>query len=61
MEGGGNVPADWIIEFSDTIFGNRWTRDEIDLFVSGRNCPFPVHSQHDRRFLQKFQKLKKQF
>jgi hypothetical protein len=49
MENGGAVSSDWIIEFSDPIFGNRWVRDEIDLFVVGRNCPFPVHSQHDRR------------
>ena len=49
MENGGAVSSDWIIEFSDVIFGNRWTRDEINLFVSGRNCPTPVHSQHDRR------------
>ena len=49
--GGGAVPADWIIEFSDPIFGNRWTRDEIDLIVVGRTCPTPVHSQHDRRFI----------
>jgi hypothetical protein len=49
MAGGGDVSPDWIIEFSDPIFGNRWTRDEIDLDVAGRNCPYPVHSQHDRR------------
>lgn len=49
MASGGNVPADWIIEFSDPVFGNRWTRDEINLVVAGRNCPSPVHSQHDRR------------
>ena len=49
MESGAAVPADWIIEFSDPIFGNRWQRDEIDLVVAGRNCPYPVHSQHDRR------------
>jgi hypothetical protein len=50
MENGENVPSHWIIEFSDTIFGNRWQRDEIDLIVAGRVCPTPVHSQHDRRF-----------
>jgi hypothetical protein len=48
---GGNIPADWIIEFSDPIFGNRWERDELDLVVAGRNCPYPVHSQHDRRYI----------
>ena len=49
MVGGGAVPSDWIIEFSDPIFGNRWARDEIDLTVVGRSCSSPVHSQHDRR------------
>ena len=49
MAGGENVSPDWIIEFSDPIFGNRWKRDEIDLVVAGRNCSYPVHSQHDRR------------
>ena len=51
MTGGGAVSPDWIIEFSDPIFGNRWKRDEIDLAVVGRNCPYPVHSQHDRRYI----------
>ncbi|CAF0723862.1 unnamed protein product [Adineta steineri] len=51
MVGGGNVSPDWIIEFSDPVFGNRWKRDEIDLVVAGRNCPYPVHSQHDRRYI----------
>jgi hypothetical protein len=45
-----NIPKDWIIEFSDPIFGNRWTKDEIKLEVAGRNCPSIVNSQHDRRF-----------
>jgi hypothetical protein len=49
MADGGNIPTDWIIEFSDPVFGNRWKRDEINLEVAGRNCPYPVHSQHDRR------------
>ena len=49
MQSGSSISSDWIIEFSDIIFGNRWARDEIDLFVAGRQCPFPVHSQHDRR------------
>lgn len=51
LTGGGNVPSDWIIEFSDPIFGNRWKRDEIHLIVAGRNCSYPVHSQHDRRLI----------
>ncbi|CAF1148840.1 unnamed protein product [Rotaria sordida] len=51
MTNGGNISPNWIIEFSDPIFGNRWKRDEIDLVVAGRNCPYPVHSQHDRRYI----------
>jgi hypothetical protein len=49
MENGGSIHPDWIIEFSDPIFGNRWQRDEIKLIVAGRDCPSIVHSQHDRR------------
>jgi len=33
------------------VFGNRWTRDEINLVVNGRTCPSPVHSQHDRKYI----------
>eukprot|EP01097_Dermamoeba_algensis_P002778 TRINITY_DN2100_c0_g1_i1.p1 TRINITY_DN2100_c0_g1~~TRINITY_DN2100_c0_g1_i1.p1 ORF type:complete len:1249 (-),score=295.24 TRINITY_DN2100_c0_g1_i1:103-3849(-) len=51
MEDGGPIPADWSIEFSDAVFGNRWKRDEINLQVAGRNCPQPVHSQHDRKYI----------
>ena len=51
MADGGDVSLDWIIEFSDPVFGNRWKRDEIFLIVAGRNCPSPVHSQHDRRYV----------
>lgn len=51
MVDGSGVPNDWIIEFSDPVFGNRWKRDEINLIIAGRNCPSPVHSQHDRRLL----------
>lgn len=44
-----NVPKDWIIEFSDVIFGNRWEKDEIRLEVAGRTCPDITTSYHDRR------------
>lgn len=49
MVDGSSVPLDWIIEFSDPIFGNRWVKDEINLIVHGRHCPSPVHSHHDRK------------
>jgi len=51
MEDGSGIPPEWIIEFSDTIFGNRWTPDEILLKVVGRNCSQTVTSQHDRQFI----------
>lgn len=48
----GNVPASWVIEFSDPVFGNRWTADRIYLTVQGRACTRKyVSSQHDRRFV----------
>lgn len=56
--GDSNVPSDWIIEFSDTIFGNRWQKDEIILEVAGRNCPQVLSSQHDRRLINFFIKNK---
>ena len=48
----GNVPSSWVIEFSDPVFGNRWTADHIHLTVQGRACNLKsVSSQHDRRFV----------
>jgi len=52
LEGNLNVPSNWVIEFSDLIFGNLYhRRDEIRLIVQGRSCPYMVHSHHDRRFI----------
>jgi hypothetical protein len=51
LTGGGGIPTDWIIEFSDPVFGNRWIKDEIILKVTGRICPGVVNSQHDRRYI----------
>ena len=48
----GNIPPKWIIEFSDPIFGNRWTPDQLILTVQGRACNKKlITSQHDRRWL----------
>ena len=47
-----NLPSDWIIEFSDPIYGNRWEAERLKLTVKGRSCPSITTSQHDRRFLQ---------
>jgi len=49
--GGRAIPANWIIEFSDSIFGNKWAPDQITLNVIGRTCNNPVTSQHDRQFI----------
>lgn len=47
--GSPDIPSDWIIEFSDPVFGNRWKQpDEIVLTVSGRCNKRIVTSQHDR-------------
>ena len=51
LGGGQDVPSDWIIEFSDPIFGNRFPKDEIKITVQGRSCPAVVDSMHDRRFV----------
>jgi len=49
----GNLPDDWVIEFSDPVIGNRWSRDELFLSVAGRDCGNNglINSQHDRRFI----------
>ena len=44
----GNVPPSWVIEFSNPVFGNRWTADYIYLTVQGRDCHLKlVFSQHN--------------
>jgi hypothetical protein len=49
----GNIPADWVIEFSDPVIGNRWGVEKIILAIQGRDCGVDglVSSQHDRTFL----------
>ena len=49
--GSPNIPADWVIEFSDPIFGNRWGKEVVKLTVAGRTCPPLTSSQHDRKFI----------
>jgi hypothetical protein len=48
---GSDVPADWVIEFSDPVFGNRWEEETLNLQVQGRACGEAVSSQHDRRWV----------
>jgi hypothetical protein len=51
---GAPLPADWIVVFSEPVFGNRWLQpDEIILTVTGQpGCTKKrVTSQHDRRWL----------
>jgi len=45
-----NISKDWIIEFSELIFGNKWIPDLLLLNVTNRNCGL-ITSQHDRRFI----------
>ena len=50
------IPTDWIIEFSDPVFGHRWSEEKIRLNVVGRQCgpnsgTLIVSSQHDRKYL----------
>jgi hypothetical protein len=50
------IPTDWIIEFSDPVFGHRWNEEKIRLNVVGRQCgpnsgTLIVSSQHDRKYL----------
>jgi hypothetical protein len=49
----GNLPDDWVIEFSDPVIGNRWSKDELFLSVAGRDCGNNglITSQHDRKFI----------
>jgi len=49
----GDLPDDWVIEFSDPVIGNRWSKDELFLIVAGRNCGNNglISSQHDRKFI----------
>jgi hypothetical protein len=50
----GNIPQDWVIEFSDVVMGNRWEVEYLKLNVQGRDCGTfdgVVSSHHDRRFL----------
>ena len=51
LPGGAALPLDWVIEFSDPVFGNRWTADQQSLLVEGRSCPAVTTSQHDRRWV----------
>lgn len=51
-DAGDNIPGDWIIEFSDTVMGNRWEEEFVTLSVQGRSCSGGiVSSQHSRRYM----------
>ena len=57
LEDGSILPAEWIVEYSDPVFGNRWGVDKLRIQVAGRDCgagndqTATIDSQHDRRFL----------
>jgi len=49
----GNIPSDWIIEFSDPVMGNRWGEEFVNLSLEGRECENNgvISSQHSRRYM----------
>jgi len=51
--GSGNIPNDWVVEFSDVVIGNRWNIEYIYLNLQGRNCGEQglINSHHDRKFI----------
>ena len=51
--GNGQIPSDWIVEFSDTVMGNRYSVEYTNLSLNGRRCGLNglVTSQHDRSFI----------
>lgn len=51
LDTGGDVPQDWIIEFSDPVIGNRYGAEYLTLTIQGRDCGGIISSQHDRRFM----------
>lgn len=51
LSGGGDIPDNWIIEFSDNVIGNRYVADILQLVVQGRSCGPSITSQHDRRYI----------
>jgi len=53
LANGSNVPAEWVIEFSDPVMGNKYGVESILLDIPGRTCSNGglVTSQHDRRFI----------
>lgn len=49
LEDSAPIPAEWILEFSEPLFGYRWGEETLQLRVAGRDCGAYVSSQHDRR------------
>ena len=51
--GDGQIPSDWIVEFSDPVMGNRYSEEYTYLSLNGRRCGSNglVSSQHDRSFI----------
>lgn len=53
LANGGNVPDDWVVEFSDPVMSNRWAEEFLHLSVQGRQCVDNglISSLHDRKFI----------
>ena len=53
LSGAGLITSDWVVEFSDTVIGNRWNIEYIYLNLVVRDCGNNglVNSHHDRKFI----------
>lgn len=38
LDGSGDIPANWVTEFSDQVIGNRWSIEYINLSLNGYLC-----------------------
>lgn len=51
---GGDIPADWFIDFGDQTLTNRWGVQTLNIDIQGRNCGgemMVIQSDHDRNYV----------
>jgi hypothetical protein len=51
---GGDIPAEWFIDFGDQTLTNRWGVQTLNIDIQGRNCGgdmMMIQSDHDRNYL----------
>ena len=53
LDGIGDIPSSWVVEFSDQVIGNRWSIEYIKLSLNGYLCGQAglISSHHDRRWM----------